>query len=175
MRYLCVTLIALLLPALSLADIYRWIDENGTPSYGQTPPEGVETQRINRATQPAPGVSNQNHSINQIRAFLDKSTAKSTSRSTPKNVAAANKTGAIKAPQQLERDLKDRSQRRHNEVNTAAEKRAGSRSREVLNTFRNRGNLTNQERSEQRKDKINGLRKKPASLSKKMADKAARP
>jgi hypothetical protein len=36
----------LLVPALTGAEIYRWVDENGVVNYTQRSPDGVEAQRI---------------------------------------------------------------------------------------------------------------------------------
>ncbi|MCP1674978.1 hypothetical protein J2T57_002116 [Natronocella acetinitrilica] len=33
-------------------DIYRWVDADGTVSYGQTPPQGVDAERIRSSSAP---------------------------------------------------------------------------------------------------------------------------
>jgi hypothetical protein len=30
----------------SATDVYKWLDENGTPSYGERPPEGVKHEKV---------------------------------------------------------------------------------------------------------------------------------
>ena len=44
---------ALLAAPASLAALYKWLDENGRVTYGDTPPAGVKADRINAAAPPA--------------------------------------------------------------------------------------------------------------------------
>lgn len=53
------TLLALtfgLLSSVAMAEqMYRWVDNQGVPQFGQQPPEGVTYQRINVRSSPPPG------------------------------------------------------------------------------------------------------------------------
>lgn len=43
----CSLLLTLSFPlSASATDVYKWIDDNGVPSYGERPPEGVEYIKV---------------------------------------------------------------------------------------------------------------------------------
>ncbi|HEX8009592.1 MAG TPA: DUF4124 domain-containing protein [Casimicrobiaceae bacterium] len=51
---LCVAACALVLAALpAAAALYKWTDENGRVVYGDTPPAGVNAEKVNAAVPPA--------------------------------------------------------------------------------------------------------------------------
>ncbi|MEH6822476.1 MAG: DUF4124 domain-containing protein [Motiliproteus sp.] len=170
LRYLILALLASLLPTLATADIYRWIDDNGTASYGQRPPLGVEFELIKRTPTAAVSESTKRRPPESIREYL-KSTQKNESVRTG---AVARNTAKQEAPVKANAGRKGKSDRRKKEFKTLAETLEAYRSRKVLNTFRSRGDLTVEARAKAEKAMTDELRKKPESLSKKRAAKAAK-
>jgi hypothetical protein len=46
MKYLCATLMALLFSAASVAEVYRWVDENGKQRFGDKAPQQGKAEAI---------------------------------------------------------------------------------------------------------------------------------
>ncbi len=170
MRYFILALLASLLPTLATADIYRWIDDNGTASYGQRPPVGVEFELIKRTPTTAVSESTKRRPPDPIREYL-KQTQKNES---VRAGAAARNRVKQEAPVKAHAGRKGKAERRQKEFKTRAETIEAYRSREVLNTFRSRGDLTVEARAKAEKAMTDELRKKPDSLSKKRAAKVAK-
>jgi Domain of unknown function (DUF4124) len=49
----CLGVAAALAASVSLAAMYKWVDENGRVSYGDTPPVGVKAERLSSGPAPA--------------------------------------------------------------------------------------------------------------------------
>lgn len=63
-------LLVTLIPMGSHGEIYKWYDQNGVPTFGDTPPMGVEAELIKAANKPA-SASQRTPAPNSIRDFLD--------------------------------------------------------------------------------------------------------
>ncbi|MEH6651516.1 MAG: DUF4124 domain-containing protein [Motiliproteus sp.] len=154
----------------SSANIYRWIDADGTLSFSQKRPAGVASTLIKTASAtqqktPSNNVSTHNHQ--QIRAYLD-------SLPTPAppsrlDTQAATNTSVTSNYDNQPRDAEPRHSAYHN----IGQKLQQLRNRKVLNDFRKRGDLTAKQRAELRQQRRTTLRAKPEYLSKKLARKAA--
>ncbi len=66
-------LLLLLIPALGLAQAYRWVDENGKVHYSQTPPSKGDYGLV--APAPPPGKSPNVEALSEYAASLDKEQA----------------------------------------------------------------------------------------------------
>jgi len=59
--------LSLLFPALVSAETYKWVNEQGVVTYSQSPPPGVDAERVNVHTgNPSPGQSSKER-LNQLR------------------------------------------------------------------------------------------------------------
>jgi hypothetical protein len=54
MKRLSVVLLGLAFAGAAIAQQYKWVDRNGKTQYGDTPPPGVNAQRLKAPTGPAP-------------------------------------------------------------------------------------------------------------------------
>lgn len=80
-----------LLPAVALAQAYRWVDEKGAVHYGQVPPKGVDAAPVGPAPPPAsaPNQDALNKSLQDAR------------KEEPKRQEAAAKAAEAEAQRQL--------------------------------------------------------------------------
>mgnify|MGYP003667737696 FL=1 len=164
-RYLKLALLALLLPSLATADIYRWIDANGIKNYAMTAPDGVEFELIKTLPKKtAVAVSSGSNTPEQIHAFLEKLKR----LKHDKGAGAAAEAAESNPAAQTQDGSKERSAGHgpRKEVKSITEQREDYRSDKALNKYGNRRSAVERARETRRN--------KPARLSKKQANRAAR-
>ena len=64
---LILILISLSLPSLLFADTYKWVNEDGVVTYSQTPPPGIEAERVNVRGSNKPTGPSSKEKLDQLR------------------------------------------------------------------------------------------------------------
>lgn len=120
MKYRLLLSLPLLLPALASAEIYRWVDAQGHVQYTQTPPMGVQAQRVDPRVSPAnPAAAEALHE--QAKA-LDKAREEDAKKKAEEQAKAKQRAADCSSAQQRLRTLDDHGPNDMASVNAKGER-----------------------------------------------------